>query len=141
MKAYAIRGIIYMWTIKQTKEFQDWFHKADKKLQDDTLEHVEILRQFGPLLSRPYVDTIKGSSITNLKELRFYSGFKVIRIFFAFDPERNGVLIIGGDKRGIGEKTFYDKMIVKSELIYSKYLQEKKLNYQSPLKMSKEKKK
>lgn len=59
-----------MWTIKQTEEFQDWFESSDKILQDDTVEHVEILRQFGPMLGRPQVDTLKGSSITNLKELR-----------------------------------------------------------------------
>lgn len=115
-----------MWTIKQTEEFQNWFEKADKKLQDDTLEHVEILRQFGPQLSRPFVDTLKGSSITNLKELRFNSGVKVIRIFFVFDPDRNGVLIIGGDKAGSGGKVFYDKLIDKSEKIYTKYLEERK---------------
>lgn len=114
------------WNIKQTKEFQHWYEEADKKLQDDTLEHVEILRQFGPQLNRPYVDTLKGSSITNLKELRFNSGNKVVRLFFVFDPERNGVLIIGGDKAGSGDKTFYDKMIDKSEKIYAKYLEERK---------------
>jgi len=39
-----------MWAIKQTEEFQDWFEAGDKKLQDDALEHVEVLKQFGPLL-------------------------------------------------------------------------------------------
>ncbi|MDO9181423.1 MAG: type II toxin-antitoxin system RelE/ParE family toxin [Bacteriovorax sp.] len=115
-----------MWIIKQTEAFQDWFEKSDKRLQDDTLEHVEILRQFGPQLNRPYVDTLKGSSIINLKELRFNSGDKVIRIFFVFDPDRNGVLVIGGDKAGSGNKIFYDKMINKSEKIYTKYLEERK---------------
>lgn len=126
LSEYAIRGIIYMWTIKQTEEFQDWFEESDKKLQDDTLEHVEILKQIGPQLGRPYADTLKGSSINNLKELRFNSGNMVIRIFYAFDPDRNGVLIIGGDKAGSGDKTFYDKMIDQSEKIYTKYLEERK---------------
>lgn len=126
LSGYAIRGIIRMWTIKQTEEFQDWFESSDRTLQDDTLEHVEVLRQFGPQLGRPQVDTLKGSSITNLKELRFNSGNKVVRIFFVFDPDRNGVLIIGGNKAGSGDKAFYDKMIDKSEKIYSKYLEERK---------------
>lgn len=126
LSEYAVRGIIDMWIIKQTEEFQDWFEGSDKALQDDTLEHVEVLRQFGPQLGRPQVDTLKGSSITNLKELRFNSGNKVVRLFFVFDPDRNGVLIIGGDKAGSGDKSFYDKMIDKSEKIYSKYLEERK---------------
>ena len=126
LSEYDVRGIIRMWTIKQTKEFQDWFEKASKKLQDDTVEHVEILKQIGPQLGRPYADTLKGSSITNLKELRFNCGDKVIRIFYVFDPDRNAVLIIGGDKAGSGDKSFYDKMIDKSEKIYASYLEERK---------------
>jgi hypothetical protein len=111
-----------MWTIKQTEEFQRWFESSDNKLQDDILEHVVILKQLGPHLGRPLVDTLKGSLIVNLKELRFNSGNKVIRIFFVFDPDRSAVLIIGGDKAGSGGKKFYEKMIHKSEKNYANYL-------------------
>ena len=48
LSGYVVGGIIDMWTIKQTEEFQDWFEGRDKTLQDDTLEHVEVLKQFGP---------------------------------------------------------------------------------------------
>ena len=115
-----------MWNIRQTEEFEDWFIKGDERLQDDIVVHVEILKEIGPLLGRPYADTINGSSIKNLKELRFRSGSKVIRIFFVFDSERNGVLLIGGDKSGSGDKIFYDQMIAKSEKIYLRYLQQMK---------------
>lgn len=111
------------WLIRQTVEFQEWFDEADDVLQEDTLEHVEVLKQFGPNLGRPYVDTLKGSKLKNLKELRFNSGNKVIRVFFIFDPERNAVLLIGGDKAGSGDKTFYDVMIDQSEKIYGRYLE------------------
>jgi hypothetical protein len=113
---------MHMWVIKQTVEFQDWFDGSSEKIQYDTLEHIEVLKQFGPQLGRPQVDTLKGSSITNLKELRFNSGNQVIRIFFVFDPDRNAVLIIGGNKAGSGDKKFYNKMIDMSEKIYLKYL-------------------
>jgi hypothetical protein len=128
-----------MWTIKQTEEFQNWFEGSAKSLQDDTLEHVEVLRQLGPHLGRPLVDTLKNSLIKNLKELRFNSGNKVIRIFFVFDPDRNGVLIIGGNKAGSGDKIFYDKMIHQSEKIYSKYLEECKKKVEKGNKYEKEK--
>ena len=114
------------WIINQTIEFQDWFDEADEYLQEDTLEHVELLKHFGPNLKRPYADTLKGSQLTNLKELRFNSRNKVIRIFFIFDPERNAVLLIGGDKAGNGKKVFYQKMINFSEKIYRRYLKERK---------------
>lgn len=77
-------------------------------------------------LARPYADTLKGSSITNLKELRFDSGEKVIRVFYVFDPDRNGVLLIGGNKSSSQGKTFHKDMIDQSEKIYAKYLEERK---------------
>ncbi len=126
MNAYAFGGIMSMWNIKQTVEFQDWFEEADIALQNDTVEHLELLKQFGPNLKRPYADTLKGSQLTNLKELRFNSGNKVIRIFFIFDPDRNAVLLIGGNKAGSGDKTFYNTMIDQSEKIYGRYLEERK---------------
>lgn len=115
-----------MWTIKQTVEFQEWYEKCDHQLQDDIVEHVKVLEQFGPHLGRPNVDTLKESAITNLKELRFNSRDKVIRITFVFDPSRNGVLIIGGDKAGSGGKTFYKMIIDASEKIYFSYLEMRK---------------
>ena len=125
MSAYSFGGIMKSWNIKQTKEFQEWFEDADDVLQGDTVEHVELLRQLGPFLKRPYADSIKGSSISNLKELRFSSGNRVIRIFYVFDPDQNGVLLIGGNKAGSGDKKFYDQMINKSEKIYVDYLEER----------------
>jgi hypothetical protein len=127
-KEYYFRSIILMWNIRQTEDFEDWFSEGDEKLQEDIVTHVEILKEIGPLLGRPYADTLKGSSIKNLKELRFRSGSKVIRIFFIFDSERNGVLLIGGDKAGSGDKIFYDQMIAKSEKIYFRYLQQRRKN-------------
>ena len=126
LSEYAVRSIMYMWVIKQTEEFQAWFENSDNASQDAILEHVEVLRQIGPQLGRPLVDTIKGSLIINLKELRFNSKNKVLRIFFVFDPDRIGVLLIGGNKAGSGDKKFYEKMIDKSEKIYSKYLIKRK---------------
>ena len=126
LNAYGFGGIMSMWNIKQTKEFQDWFDGSNKKLQADIVEHVEILRQIGPQLGRPHADTIKGSSITNLKELRFSSGEQVVRVFYVFDPDRNGVLLIGGNKSSSGGKTFYKDMIHQSEKIYAAYLEERK---------------
>ena len=115
-----------VWNIRQTEEFQEWFDDSEKKLQADTVEHVELLRQMGPHLGRPYADTIKGSLIKNLKELRFDSGEGVIRVFFVFDPDKNGVLLIGGNKSSSRGKSFYKIMIDQSEKIYAKYLKGKK---------------
>lgn len=126
LSAYGFGGIMSTWNIKQTAEFQEWFDDADEKLKKEIVSHVELLKQMGPQLGRPYADTLKGSTITNLKELRFDSGEKVIRVFYVFDPDRNGVLLIGGNKSSSGGKTFYEDMIDQSEKIYTRYLEERK---------------
>lgn len=64
---------------------------------------------------RPRVDTLKGSRHANMKELRFDAADGVWRVAFAFDPKRNAVLLIAGDKSGGGEKRFYRQLIAKAD--------------------------
>ena len=52
------------------------------------------------------VDTLNGSQHANMKELRFKHEGGVWRVAFAFDPERNGILLVAGDKRGADQKSF-----------------------------------
>lgn len=62
------------------------------------------LREYGPALGRPEVDTLNGSKHANMKELRFRADGGVWRVAFAFDPERNAILLVAGDKSGTSEK-------------------------------------
>ena len=82
---------------------------------------VELLAEYGPHLSRPHADTLKGSSLSNLKELRAQTENHVFRVAFLFDEERNAVLLIGGDKKGKNEKRFYRNLIKQAEKIYRQY--------------------
>jgi hypothetical protein len=70
--------------------------------QDDAealLAAVRVLRTEGPALGRPLVDSVKGSRHANMKELRPGStGRAEVRVLFAFDAQRQAVLLIGGDK-------------------------------------------
>lgn len=62
---------------------------------------VTALLDDGPSLGRPLVNRLKGSNLHNLKELRPGStGTSEVRIIFIFDPERNAVLLVAGDKAG-----------------------------------------
>ena len=58
-------------------------------------------------MGRPRVDTLNGSRHANMKELRFTAGGGVWRVAFAFDPEGKAILLVAGDKSGIGERRFY----------------------------------
>ena len=81
-----------------------------------------MLEQFGPQLGRPRVDTLKGSRHANMKELRFDAAGGVWRVAFAFDPKRNAVLLIAGDKSGGGEKRFYRQLIAKADERFEEHL-------------------
>jgi hypothetical protein len=57
-----------------------------------------------------------------MKELRTQSGGSPLRTFFAFDPRRSAILLIGGDKTG--DKRFYERMIPIADKLYETYLKE-----------------
>lgn len=64
-------------------------------------EAIDRLLDDGPALGRPLADRITGSRLHNLKEMRpGSSGAGEARILFIFDPVRNAVLLIAGDKAG-----------------------------------------
>ena len=84
------------------------FHEAllpevdvlQREVQKVLAAHLQLLAEFGPELGRPTVDTLKGSRIANLKELRFSAEGGVWRLAFAFDRRRVAVLLAIGNKRG-----------------------------------------
>ena len=84
-------------------------------VQDELLAHARLLAEFGPSLGRPTVDTLKGSRISNLKELRFAPSGGVWRAAFAFDRHCVALLLVAGDKRGKNEARFYRNLIAVSE--------------------------
>jgi hypothetical protein len=49
-----------------------------------------------------------------------------LRVFYAFDPKRQAVIIIGGDKTGKNSDDFYTAMINQSERLWKQYLAEQK---------------
>lgn len=80
------------------------------------------LKEVGPNLGRPYVDTLKGSKYPNMKELRVQFAGEPIRAFFAFDPNRMAIVLCAGNKAGQNEKRFYKDMINLADSEYSKHI-------------------
>jgi hypothetical protein len=91
-------------------------------IHDELLALLAPLREYGPLLGRPEVDTLKESKYANMKELRFKADGGVWRVAFAFDPERNAILLVAGDKAGASEKKFYKRLIEKADKRYKEHL-------------------
>lgn len=59
------------WTVQLHETFDAEWDELPIAVQDELLALMGLLKQFGPTLGRPRVDTLKGSRHANMKELRF----------------------------------------------------------------------
>jgi hypothetical protein len=83
---------------------------------------IDMLADTGPGLGRPMVDTLRGSEVSNLKELRPRSGRDVaVRIIFVFDPWSQAVLLLAGNKAR-NWSGWYAEAIPAAEAIYADWL-------------------
>jgi hypothetical protein len=57
-----------------------------------------------------------------MRELRVQHGGKPLRILYAFDPRRTGILLLGGDKTG--NSRWYDEQIPRADALYEQHLNE-----------------
>jgi hypothetical protein len=77
----------------------------------------------GPALGRPLVDRIHASRHHNMKELRPPStGTSEVRLLFVFDPEREVVFLVAGDKSGRWER-WYREAIPLADKRFDEHLQ------------------
>jgi hypothetical protein len=56
-----------------------------------------------------------------MRELRIQHQGRPYRILYAFDPQRTGILLIGGDKTG--DKRWYDIHIPIADRLYDTHLE------------------
>ncbi|MBC8121812.1 MAG: type II toxin-antitoxin system RelE/ParE family toxin [Gemmatimonadaceae bacterium] len=112
-----------MWEVKFHDDFEPEFDALLQEVQDELLACAKVLEEKGPTLGRPTVDTLNNSKYANMKEIRFDAADGVWRVAFAFDPERCAVLLVAGDKSGVSERFFYNKLIRKADKRFSAYLE------------------
>ncbi len=87
------------WSVEFHPACEQWADGLDQRDSEALLAAIRVLRDQGPALGRPLVDTIQGSQHNNMKELRPGStGRTEVRVLFAFDLERKAILLVGGDK-------------------------------------------
>ena len=70
----------------------------------------------------PYSSGVEGSRHSHIRELRIQSGGRPIRVFYAFDPRRSAILLIGGDKTG--NDRFYNQYVPLADKLYDEHLEE-----------------
>jgi hypothetical protein len=102
------------WEVMLCKEVNDWFLRlaeSDPKSAHAVASAIDVLAVEGPALGRPLVDRVRRSRYHNMKELRPGSaGISEIRILFAFDPRREALILLAGDKNG-SWNSWYDRNI------------------------------
>jgi len=108
--------------VNVTDEFGEWWDSLTSDQQEDVAARVELLEYEGPALGRPVVDRVATSSFHNMKELRCSSD-GALRVLFAFDPRRQAILLLGGDKSG-DWNAWYEEAVPIADRLYARYLED-----------------
>lgn len=110
------------WIVEFTDEFGEWFSSLSEREQNRLVASVQRLEVYGPQLDYPHTSAIAASRHSTMRELRVQIDGRPFRVFYAFNPLRAAILLIGGDKTGDGR--FYEKMIPVADDLYDEHLQE-----------------
>lgn len=110
------------WTVINHSAFDPEWDALPEAVQDELLAMTGLLSVFGPKLGRPHADTLSGSRHANMKELRFRADNGVWRVAFAFDPDREAIVLVAGDKAGVGQKRFYKALIKTADKRFDEHL-------------------
>ena len=85
-------------------------------------DQIDQLAHEGPIAGRPLVDRVHGSRYHNMKELRPPStGASEVRMLFAFDPARQAIFLVAGDKAG-NWKRWYNRAIRLADERFAEHL-------------------
>lgn len=103
-----------------TDEFLGWYEDLTEADGDAVFRVVGLLEDRGLALGHPYSSAIKGARQHPLRELRVQSQGRPLRVFYVFDPRRQAVLLVGGDKTG--DERFYERMVPVAEGLFDDWL-------------------
>ena len=107
--------------VEYTDEFKAWWDRlppADKRAVERI---VDMLGLKGVGLRYPRTSDVLGSRHGHMRELRVGT-HPPIRIFYAFDPRRTAILLLGGHKRH--PERFYRDYVARADAIYDGHLRE-----------------
>ena len=110
------------WEIESSSEYLEWHDELSPTQRRDVSRAVDLLSELGVRLDHPYSSKVNSSRHGNMRELRVQSGGRPLRVFYAFDPLRAAILLIGGDKTG--NNRFYVQYVPVADRIYDHHLNE-----------------
>jgi hypothetical protein len=109
------------WEVEYTDEFEAWWLELDDNEQESIAASVGLLEQLGPGLGYPHSSGVSQSRHGRMRELRVQHRGRPIRIFYAWDPRRICLLLVGGDKTG--DDRFYERMVAIADGLYDDHLE------------------
>ena len=105
-----------------TQEFEQWWNSLSIEEQESVTHSVDLLARFGIDLKSPHSCGISNSRYPHMRELRIQHLGRPYRVLYAFDPQRNAVLLIGGDKTG--NDRWYETFVPVADRLYEQHLRE-----------------
>ncbi len=108
--------------VEFTDEFGVWWSALNEAEQVDVAAMVVLLEARDVRLGFPHSSAVRGSRHGHMRELRVQSGGRPIRVFYAFDPRRDAIMLIGGDKTG--DDRFYETYVPVADALYDEHLAE-----------------
>ena len=110
------------WVVEIGDEFESEFDELPEDVKTEILALSRLVQHLRPQIGRPRVGTLKDRHHATMKELRFSTTNGQWRVAFAFDPKRQAVLLVAGDKSGGSEKRFYRRLIRKADERFDAHL-------------------
>lgn len=110
------------WDVEYTDEFEEWWNCLSEDEQEGVTAIVELLEERGPNLPFPHSSGIEASRHTHMRELRIQVAGDPYRVFYAFDPRRTAILLIGCNK--VGDDRFYERYVPVADKLYDVHLEE-----------------
>ncbi len=107
--------------VHTTEQFDQWMEDLSPRERKEAFHAWRLLGELGLQLDYPHSSAIKGSRFP-LRELRPKRGKSPLRIIYAFDPRREALLLIGGNKAS--NKKMYDSIIPQAEAIWEQHLKD-----------------
>jgi hypothetical protein len=108
------------WDVEYTDEFGGWWTGLNEAEQESVAHSVGLLEALGPNLGHPHSSGINGSKHSHMRELRIQHQGEPYRVLYAFDPLRNAILLIGGNKTG--SDRWYDRFVPAADRLYDEHL-------------------
>ena len=112
------------WKVIFHGDFALEFAVFPDQVQDELLALAIVLKELGPAAGRPHVGALNNPKHPNMKELRFKAnnGVEVWRAAFAFDPNREAIILVAAAKQGVDEGKFYRELLKKANARFDQHL-------------------